>query len=90
MWEWAPAVAEALFVFVRRDPAQAWNALTIGGYTDLVDIRDDGYDAWSPMSAVGDLSPHSRTSVTWRQGNAPFKPELVFEGGNRALNPARN
>ncbi len=40
------------------------------------------------MASVGDLSPHSRTSVAWGQSNSPFKPELVFEGGNRALSPA--
>jgi hypothetical protein len=27
--------------------------------------------------------------VTWEQGVAPFKPELVMEAGNRAVNPAR-
>ena len=71
-----------------EDPAQAWNALTVGGYTDLVDVRDQGYENWTPMAAAGDLSPHSRTGATWRQ-NAPFKPELVMEAGNRAVNPAR-
>jgi hypothetical protein len=38
------------------------------------------------MAAAGELSPHSRTSVTWPQ-NAPFKPEIVMEAGNRAINP---
>ncbi|WP_201724161.1 S8 family peptidase, partial [Bradyrhizobium centrolobii] len=72
-----------------EDPAQAWNALTVGGYTDLIAVRDDGYTDWSPMAAAGELSPHSRTSVTWPQGIAPFKPELVFEAGNRAVNPGQ-
>lgn len=72
-----------------EDPAQAWNALTIGGYTDLIDVRDVGYEAWTPMAAAGELSPHSRTSVTWPQGLSPFKPELVMEAGNRAVNPGR-
>lgn len=71
-----------------EDPAQAWNALTVGGYTDQDTIRERGYDTWSPMAATGDLSPHSRTSATWPQ-NAPFKPEIVMEAGNRAVNPAR-
>jgi hypothetical protein len=75
--------------FPVEDPAQAWNALTIGGYTDLVDVRDAGYEAWTPMAEAGQLSPHSRTSATWRQGVAPFKPELVMEAGNRAVNPAK-
>lgn len=72
-----------------EDPSQAWNALTVGGYTDLVDIKDGGYEAWAALAAIGDLSPHSRTSVTWPQ-NAPFKPELVMEAGNRALSPRGN
>jgi hypothetical protein len=54
--------------FPIEDPAQAWNALTVGGYTDLIDIRDRGYEAWTPMASAGELSPHSRTSVTWPQG----------------------
>jgi hypothetical protein len=73
--------------FPIEDPAQAWNALTIGGYTDLIDVRDNGYEDWTPMAAAGELSPHSRTSVTWPQGLSPFKPELVMEAGNRAINP---
>ncbi|HWD25662.1 MAG TPA: S8 family peptidase [Rhizomicrobium sp.] len=72
-----------------EDPAQAWNALTIGGYTDLIDIRDKGYETWTPMAGAGELSPHSRTSVTWPQGRSPFKPELVMEAGNRAINAAK-
>ena len=72
-----------------EDPAQAWNALTIGGCTDLVEIRDRGYERWSAMTGVGTISPHSRTSATWPQGIAPIKPELVMEAGNRAVNPAR-
>lgn len=67
--------------FPIEDPAQAWNVLTVGGYTDLIDVRDKGYKDWSPMVSAGELSPHSRTSVTWPQGLSPFKPELVMEAG---------
>jgi hypothetical protein len=72
-----------------EDPAQAWNALTVGGYTDLIDIHDRGYETWTPVVEAGELSPHSRTSVTWPQGLSPFKPELVMEAGNRAVSPGR-
>lgn len=72
-----------------EDPAQAWNVLTVGGYTDLIDVRDEGYTNWTPAAEAGELSPHSRTSVTWPQGLSPFKPELVMEAGNRAVNPGR-
>ncbi len=71
-----------------EDPAQAWNAIAVGGYTDLIDIQDKGYEDWSPLVEAGELSPHSRTSVTWPQGRSPFKPEIVFEAGNRAISPA--
>ena len=71
-----------------EDPAQAWNALTIGGYTDLVEVRESGYEGWTPAASAGELSPHSRTSAGWRDG-APFKPELVMEAGNRAISPGR-
>ncbi len=71
-----------------EDPSQAWNALTVGGYTDLIDVRERGYETWTPMASAGELSPHSRTSTTWSE-NTPFKPELVMEAGNRAISPAR-
>jgi len=75
--------------FPIEDPAQAWNALTIGGCTDLVEIQDAGFEDWTAMASVGTLSPHSRTSALWRQGVSPIKPELVLEAGNRAVNPAQ-
>lgn len=70
-----------------EDPSQAWNALTVGGYTDLNEIRHKGYEDWVPLAPVGGLSPHSRTSVIWPQGQAPIKPEIVMEAGNRAKSP---
>lgn len=72
-----------------EDPAQAWNALTVGCCTDLVNITDTGYTDWTPMAAAGELSPHSRTSAQWIHNIAPFKPEIVMEGGNRAVNPGQ-
>lgn len=72
-----------------EDPAQAWNALTVGGYTEKTEINDDGYEDWQPLALAGSISPFSRTSVTWPKGRSPFKPDLVMEAGNRAINPAR-
>lgn len=74
--------------FPIEDPAQAWNALTVGGYTDLIDVRDRDYEDWEPLVGAGELSPHSRTSVLWPQ-TAPFKPEIVMEAGNRAVSSSR-
>ncbi len=71
-----------------EDPAQAWNALTVGAYTELVNLDDQpAFAGWTPLAPVGELSPHSRTSVlfprTW-----PVKPDVVLEGGNIARSPA--
>ena len=73
--------------FPAEDPSQAWNALTIGGYTDKTGIGEAGYDGWTTMAPVGAVSPYSRTSFLWDTSQSPFKPELVFEAGNRALSP---
>jgi hypothetical protein len=69
-----------------EDPAQAWNALTVGGYTDKITIDEPDYEGWSPFAAPGDVSPFTRTSVSWLQSKAPFKPDIVMESGNRAVN----
>lgn len=66
-----------------EDPAQAWNALTVGAYTDLIDTpQDPQYSGWGPLAGAGQLSPHSRTSVMFNQRNWPIKPDICMEGGN--------
>jgi len=40
-----------------EDPAQAWNALTVGAYTDKITISDRAFDGWTPLAPAGDLSP---------------------------------
>ncbi len=70
-----------------EDPAQAWNALTIGAYTEKDVIEDPTFQEWVSGASSGALSPVSRTSVTWDRRNWPIKPEVVFEGGNWAKNP---
>ena len=72
-----------------EDPAQAWNAITVGGYTDLVNIQEPQFEGFSPLARSGDISPYTRTSTLWFQGKAPFKPDIVMEAGNRVVSPAR-
>ncbi len=72
-----------------HDPAQAWNALTVGAFTDKVIITDPDWKGWSPVAHRGDLSPWSTTSVTF-QPSWPIKPEAVFEGGNVVHDDADN
>jgi hypothetical protein len=69
-----------------HDPAQAWNGLTVGGYTEKSTIDTGRYPGWSPLAPHGDLSPCSCTSTGWSRW--PFKPDIVMEAGNMAINPA--
>ena len=66
-----------------HDPAQAWNALTVGAYTNLVHITGPDAGGYSPIASEGGLSPFSTTSLTW-ESHWPLKPDVVFEGGNAA------
>ncbi len=70
-----------------EDPVQAWNPIGIGGFTDLNQVLDQIYKGYVPIAAVGDRSPFSRTSAGW-PAEMPLKPEVVFEAGNRAYQPA--
>jgi hypothetical protein len=68
-----------------HDPAQAWNAITVGGCTDKAIIDQIKYAGWQPLAPAGDLSPCSCTSVTWSDTKWPIKPDVVMEAGNMAL-----
>ena len=68
-----------------HDPAQAWNALTVGAMTNLVNITETNAQHYQPIAPIGGLSPFSTTSQTW-QPHWPLKPDVVFEGGNAAKN----
>lgn len=76
--------------FPIEDPAQSWNALAVGGYTEKVQIApEDRLDGWQAVAQAGDLSPFSRISTDWDHSVTPIKPELVLEAGNRAINEGR-
>ena len=70
-----------------EDPAQAWNAITVGGYTDLINIQEAEFKGYTPYASAGDISPYTRTSTLWLQGSSPFKPDIVMEAGNRVVSP---
>lgn len=79
---------EQLHLAEIEDPAQAWNALTVGAYTEKTTNDDPSFDGWSPFARAGDAAPASRSSVNWSwKKQAPYKPDVVAEGGNRLLSP---
>ena len=71
-----------------EDPAQAWNAISVGAIThhDRVEEPDDESKRLVRIARNGELSPFSRTSCEW-DNHWPIKPEIVLEGGNVARHP---
>jgi hypothetical protein len=70
-----------------HDPGQAWNALTVGAYTEKVRITHPTLTNYTPIAPAGGLSPYSTTSNTWPARTWPIKPEILLEGGNIARGP---
>lgn len=66
-----------------ESPAQSWNALCIGAYTEKTQTPDQENN--QALAPFGDLSPSSRTA-SW-SSYWPLKPDVVLEGGNWAAGP---
>lgn len=66
-----------------KDPAQAFNALTVGSYTRMDRIDADIWPGWHPIAASGEMAPSNSTSGAW-ETRWPNKPDIVMEGGNLA------
>ena len=67
-----------------EDPAQAWNALTVGAYTTQITFDQNKWPSLTTIAPQGALAPASRTSVGWSR-SWPHKPDVVAEGGNACL-----
>jgi hypothetical protein len=65
-----------------HDPAQSWNALSVGAYTEKVLITEEHAMEYQPIARHGSLSPFTTTSATWQRKHWPWKPDVVLEGGN--------
>lgn len=70
-----------------EEPAQAWNAVTVGAFTQFQGNLST-YPGHSAAAAAGDLSPFSCTAVTSSEEKWPHQPDVVFEGGNLLISPA--
>lgn len=66
-----------------HDPGQAWNALTVGAWTQKTNIQDPQYANYQPVAPFGSISPFTSTSLTW-EDKWPAKPDILMEGGNAA------
>jgi Subtilase family len=66
-----------------ENPAQAWNSITVGAFTQKANLVDPSYTGWQPIAPPGDLCPTSRTSLVWER-HWPIKPDILMEGGNWA------
>lgn len=64
-----------------EDPAQSWNALTIGGYT-AKDIGPVDEPELLPLVGANEKSPYSCGSQYLPTDLTPIKPEVLFEAGN--------
>jgi hypothetical protein len=66
-----------------ENPGQAWNAITVGAYTEKDTIQDSSYEGFTPLANKGGISPFTSSSLTWDK-KWPIKPDIVLEGGNLA------
>ncbi len=66
-----------------QDPAQAYNAITVGSYTRKDRIDTEEWPGWNPLASSGGMAPSNSSSGTW-ETQWPNKPDIVMEGGNLA------
>ncbi|HGA3140149.1 TPA: S8 family peptidase [Enterobacter hormaechei] len=69
-----------------EDPANSYNALTIGYWASENNISTPGY---VPVAKLTDLGPTTTTSLRWLR-NSPIKPDVIFEGGNYGFDTTYN
>lgn len=81
---------ESNFETTIENPAQSWNSLVVGAYTEKIQVNDDDFRDHTPVANPGELSPYSTTSLVWEKPKKtkwPIKPDVVFEGGNLLKTP---
>ncbi|MCA0383642.1 MAG: S8 family peptidase [Bacteroidetes bacterium] len=69
------------FISSVKDPGQAYNAITVGAFTQKDKMSNSANAAIAPY---GGMSPFNSTSAAW-EGQWPNKPDIVMEGGNQEI-----
>ena len=69
---------ESNFTSTIEDPANSYNSITVGYWASEDNIIEQGYRL---LAELTDLGPSSTTSMSWIT-SSPFKPDIIFEGGN--------
>lgn len=64
-----------------HDPAQAFNAVTVGACTEMDRVDMDQFPQHELLAKKGGMAPSNSTSLTWENDWA-VKPDIVMEGGN--------
>jgi len=70
--------------FTIEDPAQSYNAVTVGAYTLKDDIDFQAFPNSEVLARRGGMSPCNTTSIGWLHEWCK-KPDIVMEGGNQAI-----
>ncbi len=71
-----------------EDPAQAWNAITVGAISSVDIIQEVDPEARTSRAVApqNGLSPTTRTSKEWR-ADWLIGPDIVMDGGNMGRSP---
>lgn len=85
-WKNYPSINQLTSV---ESPGQSWNAITVGAYTELVTLEEKKLTDYVAIAPKNGLSPFSSTSILW-EDKWPIKPDVLFEGGNVAINETEN
>jgi hypothetical protein len=82
-------VQSAVINHTIEDPAQAWNAITVGAYTNKYSIPEELSPMYQPVVEPGCYSPFTSSSMMWSD-KWPIKPDIMLEGGNLAFDSGSN
>jgi uncharacterized phage-like protein YoqJ len=74
---------------VVQNPAQSWNAVSVGAYTNIDFLDPKAFPTQTPLAKANEISPYSTSSLLW-DNKWPIKPEIVLEGGNRVKDNLRS